>query len=106
MPYFNNNDVNILFIHIPKTGGTSVEFYLSEKYKIKLDKSSYYTTTPADFYNSISHSLKILKIYNIAVNFKKQCVILDRIDIIVKMEDLDKKILRNIVNVNSLYLNL
>jgi superfamily II RNA helicase len=46
----------------------------------------------------------MLKIYNIAVNFKKQCMILDRIDIIVKMEDLDKKILRDIVNVNSLYL--
>lgn len=46
----------------------------------------------------------MLKIYNIAINFKNQCTMLDRIDIIIKMEDLDKKILRDIVNVNSLYL--
>lgn len=46
----------------------------------------------------------MLKIYNIAVNFKNQCMILNRLDIIMKMEDLDKKILRDIVNVNSLYL--
>lgn len=46
----------------------------------------------------------MLKIYNIAVNFKNQCLMLDRLDIILKLEDLDKKILRDIVNVNSLYL--
>ena len=46
----------------------------------------------------------MLKIYNIAINFKNQCTMLDRLDIILKLEDLDKKILRDIVNVNSLYL--
>ena len=29
MPYFKNNDVNVLFIHIPKTGGSSMELYFS-----------------------------------------------------------------------------
>ena len=42
MPYFKNDNVNILFIHIPKTGGTSVEVYLSLKFNIKLDNKSLY----------------------------------------------------------------
>jgi hypothetical protein len=36
MPYFHNEHVNILFIHIPKTGGSTIELYLSNKYKIPL----------------------------------------------------------------------
>lgn len=43
MPYFKNNDVNLLFIHIPKTGGTSVEHYLSKKFDIKLNMDSLYS---------------------------------------------------------------
>jgi len=32
MPYFNNvNGYNILLIHIPKTGGSSLEHYFSKK---------------------------------------------------------------------------
>jgi hypothetical protein len=37
MPYFKNDKANILFIHIPKTGGTAVESYLSRRYNIKLN---------------------------------------------------------------------
>jgi hypothetical protein len=40
MPYFKNNDVNILLIHIPKTGGTSVECYFSYKFDIQLNNKS------------------------------------------------------------------
>lgn len=40
MPYFKNDNINILFIHIPKTGGTSIEYYFSNKYNIKLDENS------------------------------------------------------------------
>lgn len=40
MPYFKNDTINILFIHIPKTGGTSLEEYFSSKFNIKLNKYS------------------------------------------------------------------
>ena len=40
MPYFKNDDINVLFIHIPKTGGTSLEFYFSSKFNIPLNNKS------------------------------------------------------------------
>ena len=42
MPYFKNNDVNVLFIHIPKTGGSSMELYFSSKFNIPLNNKSLY----------------------------------------------------------------
>jgi len=35
MPYFRNE--KILFLHIPKTGGTSVDDYFSKKFKVELN---------------------------------------------------------------------
>jgi superfamily II RNA helicase len=46
----------------------------------------------------------ILKLYNICTCLKNILTLLGRLDITVKLEDLDKKLLKNIVNVNSLYL--
>lgn len=46
MPYFKNNDVNMLVLHVPKTGGTSVEIYLSTKYRIPFDNSSLFHGKP------------------------------------------------------------
>ena len=44
MPYFNNKkDINLLLIHIPKTGGTSLERYFSNKWLIPLNKESLYS---------------------------------------------------------------
>ena len=40
MPYFKNDKINVLFIHIPKTGGSSIEQYFSIKYNIELDSKS------------------------------------------------------------------
>jgi len=61
MPYFYSNDINILFIHIPKTGGTSLEKYFEEKYEIKLNQESLYTTDPSDFYYNISYQHQLYK---------------------------------------------
>lgn len=45
MPYFYDKNVNLncLFLHIPKTGGTSMENYLSSYFKIKLDEKTLFT---------------------------------------------------------------
>uniref|UniRef100_A0A6C0LJ38 Sulfotransferase domain-containing protein n=1 Tax=viral metagenome TaxID=1070528 RepID=A0A6C0LJ38_9ZZZZ len=42
MPYFKNDTINLLFIHIPKTGGSSVEFYFSNKFDVPLNNNSLY----------------------------------------------------------------
>jgi hypothetical protein len=44
MPYFNNGIINILLIHIPKTGGSSVTRYFANKYNIKENNKSLYGT--------------------------------------------------------------
>jgi len=40
MPYFHNNNTNTLIIHIPKTGGSSLEHYFSNKYDIPLNNDA------------------------------------------------------------------
>ena len=59
MPYFDLNKYNkelknILLIHIPKTGGTSLELYLADKYKIRLDEEHMITINRDNFFEEIS----------------------------------------------------
>ena len=48
MPYFNNENVNLLLIHIPKTGGSSLELYFSHIYKIPLNNKSLHDFLPQE----------------------------------------------------------
>lgn len=46
MPYFKNSKTHLLLIHVPKTGGTSVETYFSKKFNIPLNQASLYGNIP------------------------------------------------------------
>jgi hypothetical protein len=55
MPYFNNDTVNTLFIHIPKTGGSAVENYLSRSYNIPLNNLALYLFDKTFSHVSLQH---------------------------------------------------
>lgn len=61
MPYFHNEKVNLLLLHIPKTGGTSVQYYFRNKYGILLNKYSLYTYQKHEFFEGISFQHQIYK---------------------------------------------
>jgi hypothetical protein len=54
MPYFKSKKSNLLFIHIPKTGGTSLEIYFSKKYNIPLGVSSLFGTIPISWKHKLN----------------------------------------------------
>jgi hypothetical protein len=68
MPYFYNTDVNILFIHIPKTGGSSLEEYYSRKFHIPLNEKSLFGSKPDNFNIKVNSSLQHLSLNFILKN--------------------------------------
>ena len=59
MPYFHNTvkneKVNLLLIHIPKTGGTSSEQYFSKKYNVPLNKHALFSSAITNNGASLQH---------------------------------------------------
>ena len=72
MPYFKNNKINLLFIHIPKTGGSSLEKYFNVKFNIPLNKKSLMSTEDIREFSDkpeINSSLQHLT-YNTIIKYK------------------------------------
>ena len=70
MPYFKEN--KLLLIHIPKTGGTSIEKYFSQKYNIKLSPENLYFSY---YENTINTEItKYRKIWKQTLHKKKKDV--------------------------------
>jgi hypothetical protein len=76
MPYFHNKDINLLFIHIPKTGGTSLEKYFSNKYNIILDDMSLHGTSV----NNVTRFARLVKNINIYLQHMTYNTILSNIN--------------------------
>jgi hypothetical protein len=82
MPYFNNNNINILFIHIPKTGGTSLEAYFSKKYDVVLDNKTLF-----DFFDSENQKSK--NIYTTLQHMTYQTIMMHKEFFNIKMDNLE-----------------
>lgn len=73
MPYFRNDHVNILFVHIPKTGGTSVEYYFAKKFAIELNNDALYLYDERKNYDLASFESSFQHLtYNQIMRFNKE----------------------------------
>jgi hypothetical protein len=102
MPYFKNNDVNILFIHIPKTGGSSLETYFSNKYNIPLNEESLYMmSTKLSLTSSLQHIT-----YETIMKYKELLNIdMDGIKIITIVRNPYERIINDLCFLNKMNIN-
>lgn len=110
MPYFKNDNVNILFIHIPKTGGTSLDSYFSKKYNIDLNAKSLFMylcdkqkITNNILINSSLQHMKYIDIFNYKDFFR---INFDNIKIITIVRNPYERIISDLfhfkfINVNT-----
>ena len=74
MPYFHNDKINLLFIHIPKTGGTSLEKYFSDEYNIPLNGDSLFLYSELNKLLGIDTTLQHMT-YNVIMKNKNGFII-------------------------------
>jgi hypothetical protein len=67
MPYFKN--INLLLIHIPKTGGSSIEIYISNKFNISLTYNSIYSNLYLTYNKHSLQHCTYNELYNDKNNF-------------------------------------
>jgi len=102
MPYFKNNDVNILFIHIPKTGGSSLEIYFSNKYNIPLNEESLFMfSTKLSLGSTLQHiTYETIIKYNNIFN-----IVFDDIKIITAVRNPYDRIISDLCFFNKININ-
>lgn len=108
MPYFRNSEINTLFIHIPKTGGTSLEYYFCDKYNIKLDNNSLYFFLDPENQKSknISSSLQHMTYQTIMMHKEFFNINMDNIKILTVVRNPYERIISDLfwyqkININS-----
>ena len=95
MPYFKNDAINILFIHIPKTGGSSIEKYFSRKFKIPLHNKSLFgfdTYKIIDITSSLQHMT-----YQQILKYKKNVIDFNNIQIIATVRNPYNRIISDLL---------
>ena len=103
MPYFKNKEASVLFIHIPKTGGTSLEAYFSTVLNIPLNNKSLYlfnTEFNIDFNTSLQHLT-----YQFISNHKNQLNIDDGYKLITIVRNPYERIISDLFNHNFITIN-
>ena len=103
MPYFKNDTINILFIHIPKTGGSSLELYFSNKYKIPLDNKSLhgYIDIETNIKNKINSSLQHMTYQTIFLNKEFFIININNIEIITIVRNPYERIMSDLFALNK-----
>jgi hypothetical protein len=104
MPYFKNNNINLLFIHIPKTGGTSLEKYFSSKYNIPLNNDSLFGQNKKFNVNVHAYLQHIL--YKTVINYKSNFKIdTNNLEIITIVRNPYNKIISDLFNFKLIKVN-
>jgi len=106
MPYFKNINNNVLFIHIPKTGGSSLELYFSKKYNIPLNYKSLYMFLPETEEIKINSSLQHMTYKTICKHKNDLKVCFDNIQIITIVRNPYERVISDLfyykkININT-----
>ena len=102
MPYFKNENVNILYIHIPKTGGSSIEKYFSKKYNIPLNKDSLYNHFFFKGIHVSSQHITYNTIHEFNVKFK---IDFNNLKIITSVRNPYERLISELFYINAININ-